>query len=890
MIGITISHYKILEKLGEGGMGVVYKAEDIKLQRIVALKFLPTELTRDSEAKARFIHEAQAASALQHNNICTIHGIDETDDGRLFIVMDCYEGELLKEKIARGPMKLEETVEIAIQVAGGLLKAHEKGIVHRDIKPANVFTTTDGTVKILDFGLAKLAGGQTRLTKAGSTLGTAAYMSPEQARGEDVDPRSDIFSLGVLLYEMVSGQLPFRGEHEAALLYEIVNITPKHLGELQQEFPAMLEHIVEKAMEKDPVARYQSLDELLNDFMLLKQEIETGVTVKVHVSGPIRLRRMLLVVVPLVAIALYVLLNFFLPSSLKSSEVPSIAVLYLKNLGTDNDEPYSYGITQDLIVDIAKAGLVRVAPMKDILPFQISTMPVDSIALKLRVKYVFDGSIKREGDMLRLAGQIVEAKTGTTLWADRWQIKASESTSLQGQLAQAIISALKLKPSEVIKKDISRKRTTNPEAYEYYLRAKYLFEKKKTKEDIMTARGMYQEVIDLDSGFVLGHLGYGKTYESQGEYERAENIYKHALNIAQHQDGKSEEAHALRNLGWVEYFRGNYPKALNFYSQSLEINNEIGDRASEGKTLNNIGIVCSKQGDFTKAVGYYTKYLKISQELGDRSGEGQTLNNIGIVYYMQGEYTKALDCYTQSLKISQELGDRASEGQTQNNISSVFYFQGDYAKALDYYTKSLKISQELGNREEEGGTLHNIGLVYMEQGDYTKALGYYTKDLKICQELGDRAGEGITLNSIGSVYHKQGTYSKALEFLKRSRNILSQIDEKAEMMSTLSWLAFAEIKTGNRKNAQENVTKVEEIFKSVLKPLEYLEINWNLHQVYALLDNPQKATFYLEQAHKEVISRAEKISDKAMRQSYLTNVKTNREIIKAWEKGRWILH
>ncbi|GAG35127.1 unnamed protein product, partial [marine sediment metagenome] len=222
MIGKIISHYNILEKLGEGGMGVVYKAEDTKLKRPVALKFLPPELTKDQEAKQRFIYEAQTASALEHNNICNIHEIDETDDGQMFIAMALYEGDTLKKKIEKGPLKLEEALDIGIQIGQGLDKAYKKGIIHRDIKPGNVILTEDGVVKIVDFGLAKLAG-QSKITKDGTTLGTVAYMSPEQTHGENVDHRSDIWSLGVVLYEMVTGQMPFKGEYEQAVVYSIIS-------------------------------------------------------------------------------------------------------------------------------------------------------------------------------------------------------------------------------------------------------------------------------------------------------------------------------------------------------------------------------------------------------------------------------------------------------------------------------------------------------------------------------------------------------------------------------------------------------------------------------------------------------------------------------------------
>jgi serine/threonine protein kinase/formylglycine-generating enzyme required for sulfatase activity/dienelactone hydrolase len=275
MVGQTISHYKILEKLGEGGMGVVYRAEDTKLKRIVALKFLPPELTRDAEAKERFIHEAQAASVLQHPNICTIHDIDESEDGQLFIVMDCYEGEQLQKKLERGPLTIEETLDVAGQVAQGLQKAHEQGIVHRDIKPANILITNDGVVKILDFGLAKLSG-RTLLTKTGSTIGTAAYMSPEQARGDEVDKRTDIWSLGVMMYQMITGQLPFKSEYEQALIFSILNEEPESLAKAKASVPSELQQIVHRAMQKNAQSRYSSASEILKDLKKYQQSLRTS--------------------------------------------------------------------------------------------------------------------------------------------------------------------------------------------------------------------------------------------------------------------------------------------------------------------------------------------------------------------------------------------------------------------------------------------------------------------------------------------------------------------------------------------------------------------------------------------------------------------------------------
>ena len=275
MIGKTISHYKIIEKLGSGGMGVVYKAEDIKLKRTVALKFLPPSFSLNDEAKNRFIHEAQAASALEHNNICTIHEIDETDDGQIYIVMSCYEGETLKKKIERGLLKIDEAIDIAVQIAEGLDKAHEKEIVHRDIKPANIFITNDGVVKILDFGLAKVSG-QTQLTQMESTVGTVSYMSPEQTKGAIVGNKADIWSFGVVLYEMLTGQLPFKGDYEQAVMFSIMNEEPISVRKVNLTVPAELEQIIDKILRKNPESRYSSTAEILNDLKTYQNSLRTS--------------------------------------------------------------------------------------------------------------------------------------------------------------------------------------------------------------------------------------------------------------------------------------------------------------------------------------------------------------------------------------------------------------------------------------------------------------------------------------------------------------------------------------------------------------------------------------------------------------------------------------
>ncbi len=366
MLGKTISHFKILEKLGEGGMGVVYKAEDTRLKRTVALKFLPPELSRDEEAKKRFIREAQTASSLDHPNICSIHEIGETEDGQIFIVMAYYEGETLKQKLADGPLPVEQVVNIATWIAQGLVSAHDRGIVHRDIKPANIIITNKGEVKILDFGLAKLAG-QAQLTKDASTLGTVAYMSPEQTLGENINHRTDIWSVGVVLYEMLTGELPFMGEYEAAILYAVVNEEAKPISNFRNDVPQNIEKVIKKCFEKNPDERYQSVNELLKD---LKGNKTTGekhhqfYTIKEDSKKSIGRKKWIIpFAIMLVLAAIIIFLINLLPKEYQPSD-NLVAVIYFENETGDNTFNYLKQLTaQHLTENIGKMSVVDVVPL-----------------------------------------------------------------------------------------------------------------------------------------------------------------------------------------------------------------------------------------------------------------------------------------------------------------------------------------------------------------------------------------------------------------------------------------------------------------------------------------------------------------------------------------------
>ena len=615
MICKNVSHYKIIEEIGAGGMGVVYKAEDTKLKRTVALKFLPPSFSLDDEAKQRFIHEAQAASSLQHNNICTIHDIDETDEGQLFICMDYYEGESLKQKIERGPLKIDNAIDITVQIAEGLSKAHEKEIIHRDIKPANIFITKDGVVKILDFGLAKVTG-QTQLTKMGSTAGTVAYMSPEQTRGEQVDHRTDIWPLGVVLYEMLTGQLPFKGEYEQAVMYSIVSEDPEPITGVRTGIPMELEWIISKALAKDPNERYQHLDEFIVDLNQIKKNLgkakpETQIPPPIIERKSIR-KNLLPLLIGFAAVAVTAII--FMIFSGKEKELPqdkSIAVLPFTTIGESKEDDYfCEGIHDDILTQLAKIRDLKVIARTSVMHYKNTNLRISEIGKELNVASILEGSVRRAENKIRIVAQLIDVDTENHLWAETYDRDYADIFSIQSDVAEKIATALEATLTPEEKQQLEVKPTSNIEAYDYFLKGNYYWHTKTSKEGNLKAVEMYDKAIELDPNFALAYARVSITHSiiySQlwDHSEDRLQLAKTTLDKANILDPDHPEIHFARGVYYEDCLQDNN-LALKEYRIAFQ------GQPNNSEIALNIGIAYAEIGDWNAAEEYSLKAYELN--------------------------------------------------------------------------------------------------------------------------------------------------------------------------------------------------------------------------------------------------------------------------------------
>lgn len=611
--GDVVGHFEILDWIGGGGMGVVYKARDTALDRLVALKFLPIDRVADPDAQARLTAEARAASALDHPNIATVYEIGAVDAAsgwpgvrRPFIAMAYYQGETLQDKIAEGPLPLHEAIDWAVQLADGLARAHEAGIVHRDIKAANVLVTDRGQVKVLDFGVAKIAGGE--LTREGSRLGTVAYMSPEQTRGEAVDQRSDLWSLGVLVYEMLTGVRPFRGDAEELVVYRIRHDEPPALETLRPEVPPELARVVHRCLAKNPAARYSSAETLLADFPSLASETSKGATAATT-------NRIGIVVLPFV------------------------------NMSPDPDNEYfSDGLTEEVISQLSQIRALRVISRTSAMRLKGSDEDLRMISRRLGVRYVLEGSARKSGDDLRISTQLVDAGADQHMWAETYEGTVTEVLQIQQRVAEAVASALRIELSPGEQRELGRRGLEDPIALESYLRARHEMWSF-SKEGLERARRHILNALDLvgDDELLLATLGQIHVWFLQTgvgpdpeHLDRASDCADAIFRI------EPESRHGNRLRGFVEFQRGNLNGARSSLQISLKANPDDPD------ALATLGYIFCLAGREERGLAFFERLLAVDPLT--------PLNHAmpGFAAILQGRFSDAIEPYRTFLRMEED--------------------------------------------------------------------------------------------------------------------------------------------------------------------------------------------------------------------------------------------
>jgi serine/threonine protein kinase/tetratricopeptide (TPR) repeat protein len=695
MIGTTVSHYKILEKLGEGGMGIVYKAHDITLNRTVALKFLPERINKDATAKARFLLEAQAAAGLNHPGICTIYGIEE-HEGSLSIAMEYVDGGTLREKIAAGRMQIADCISYAIQIGEALAEAHSKGIVHRDIKSDNIMLTSKGHAKVMDFGLAKLKGAL-KLTRTSSTVGTLAYMAPEQIQGGEADARSDLFSFGVLLFEMLTGALPFRGEHEAAMMYSILHEQPDQVQKYVPEISTTCESILAKALEKNPEERYQSAADMVADLRRWKRDstsIHRSPVEPPRVSpsdshsvaprgyekpGSDRKRRWLLTA----GIGAFVLvagvLLFTHPWSRDVSDKKMLVVLPFENQSDSTKEYFADGLTDEITTRLSSLSGLGVIARSSAKHYKGAKKSIKEISAELGVDYMLMGTVRWSGSQVRVSPELIKASTGVQMWAQTLDAPFSDVFTLQSDIASKVANALDVKLLKPEVASLEQKLTTNAEAYDYYLRGVAYLERSDLQADNESGIRLLERATQLDPQFAAAYakISYAHSnmywffYDrSEGRIEQCRKAVEKALAL----NPDLSAAHEAK--AWYFYHaKLDYANALKEFSVALTLQPNNTD-VSYG-----MAAVFRRQGRMRESIEAFRKAVAGNPRAAD------LVRQLGETLMLAREYEEANQVLTRTIDLAPDLEEEYLE-----RAENLILWKGDVVSAQKIIDEGLSIS------------------------------------------------------------------------------------------------------------------------------------------------------------------------------------------------------
>ena len=793
MLGKSILHYKILEKLGEGGMGVVYKAEDTKLKRTVAIKFLPRYISNTEEDRSRFQIEAQAAAALNHQNITQIYSIEEYDE-ELFIVMEFIEGEELKSKLQSEALGLEESIDLSLNICRGLSEAHKKGIVHRDIKSSNIMCSADGRVKIMDFGLAKIQG-NSDMTQRGTTLGTTSYMSPEQFHGDNVDERSDIWSMGVLLYEMLTGTMPFSGAYEQAVMYSIINEEPSDVQNLRDDIPNSLKEVINKCLRKDPENRYQTAEELAEDLenVFSVTDSKNNIKHKIDLYEKISTRFKSKITYGIGAAFSLILIiyfslfsednfigNIFSPDS--DSEIRSLLILPFTNIGNDpKNQAFCDGLMETLtskITELEYQGSLMVIPSSEVRRYKVES-PGEAHK-SFGVNLAVTGSLQLFDNKIRLNLNLIDAENMRQISSSVIDVSELDFLTLQDNSVLNLVKMLKVEIDEKTKDLIREGSTTKPEAYEFYLQGLGYLQRYEREENLNTAEELFHQAIDEDSLYALAYSALGETYWRK--YELLKDVSY--VDLA---DLLCEKAYAIdpdlapvnKTLGMIKFGTGNYTEAIEYFNKALSLDAKSADsyrglaKAYEALNLvdeaektykralklkpgywagyNDLGVFYFRHNRLNMAIKEFTRVTILTPD------NYKGFNNLGGVYYRMEEWQKAREMFERSFEINQSYS-------VASNLGTLYYLEGNFKRAIEKYELAVELN------DEDYLMWGNLGSAYYwSDSAKVKAERAFNRAIRLAETKNKiNPNDPVILSRLGGYYSMIGNKNLTLDYFKKA--------------------------------------------------------------------------------------------------------------------------